>query len=447
MKNFLRTLILLSLLVPTLVPTASWALDVRREVLDNGLTLLYSNRSNLPVVKVTVLIRASKMNETDQKAGLANITAAMLTEGTRSRTSEQISGEIEFMGASLDAGIEADYTIVALSVLQKDVDKGFEILSDVILNPAFAESELKHKKALIKGSLKQSEEDPGYVAQKTFIRDLYGDFPYGRLNEGNSVTIDAIKKEDLVKFHDDYYLPSSSIISIVGSISYDEALNLIKKYMSEWKNVQTGTAQSLPSLKHRTKRHAALIDMDITQANVILGNYGISRGDPDFYPLSVMNYILGGGGFSSRMDMIIRDKMGLAYDVHTHFASYKHAGDFTAVIQTKNEMANTAIREMLKQIKKMKQDKVTDQELQGAKDFLIGSFPRRIDTMDKISNFMAQVEFLGLGLDYEQKYKDYINAVTTQDVHRVANKYLDDVNYQLVVVGKLKKVKLAKRFK
>lgn len=443
MKNFLRTLILLLLLVPT----ASWALDVRREVLDNGLTLLYSNRSNVPVVKVTVLIRASKMNETAQKAGLANITAAMLTEGTRDRTSEQISGEIEFMGASLDSGVEADYTIVALSVLQKDVDKGFEMLSDVILHPAFAESELKHKKALIKGSLKQSEEEPGYVAQKTFIKDLYGDFPYGRLNEGSAVTIDAIKKEDLVKFHDDYYLPSSSIISIVGSISYDEALSLIKKYMSEWKTVQTDAAQSPPSLKRRTKRHAALIDMDITQANVILGNYGISRGDPDFYPLSVMNYILGGGGFSSRMDMIIRDKMGLAYDVHTHFASYKHAGDFTAVIQTKNEMANTAIREMLKQIKKIKQDKVTGQELQSAKDFLIGSFPRRLDTMDKISNFMAQVEFLGLGLDYEQKYKDYINAVTIEDVHRVANKYLDDVNYQLVVVGKLKKVKLAKRFK
>ncbi|MBF0344231.1 MAG: insulinase family protein [Nitrospirae bacterium] len=439
MNIHIRTFIIALILVVS--PLTAHAIDVRREILNNGLTLLHIERHNLPIVKVNLLIRASKLNEPVSKAGLANLTADMLLEGTKGRSSQEIREEIDFMGASLDTSVENDFTVISLSVLKKDLDKGFEIFADCLLNPVFSESELKAKKEIIKGSLKQSEESPSFVANRAFLKDIYGEFPYGRPTEGDSKTIDSINTDDLVKFHDDYYVASGGIMTIVGDITYEKITALINKHLSQWQ----GGSVKLPNTVKVQNRHSAkvnLIDMDLTQANIIIGHEGITRDNPDFYAVVVMNYILGGGGFSSRMVKTIRDDMGLAYDIRSHFASFKHAGDFQAVIQTKNEYANTAVAEILKQIKRIKTDYVSDDELNDAKAYLIGSFPRKLDTMDKIAHFLSQVEFYGLGLDYDKKYLGYIKSITKEDVRRVALKYLDDVNYHIVIVGKQEKIGL-----
>ena len=189
-------------------------------------------------------------------------------------------------------------------------------------------------------------------------------------------------------------------------------------------------------------RKVIRIEKDLTQANIIFGNIGISRDNPDYYAVSVMNYILGGGGFSSRMMQSIRDKMGLAYDVHSFFAAYRETGFFQAGLQTKNETANTAVDEMIKEIEKMKTEAVSDEELSEAKAYLTGSFPRRLDTNRKIADFLASIEFYNLGLEYDKKYPDYINSVTKQDVLRVAKKYLTPEDGVLVVVADQKKAQL-----
>ncbi|MBF0606083.1 MAG: insulinase family protein [Magnetococcales bacterium] len=420
-------------------PLTAHALDVRREVLMNGLTLLHMERTNLPIVKINLLVRASKLDESPDKAGLANLTAEMLLEGTKSKSSKEIQEEIEFMGASLEASVNTDFTVISLSVLKKDLDKGFEILADCLLNPLFSDGELRAKKEIVKGAIKQSEESPAFVASRAFLKDVYGQFPYGRPTEGDIQSVDSIGVQDLVNFHKGHYVTSASILTAVGDVTYDKITGLIDKHLSKWQVGEFSHPHAPISYSgHSVKVN--LIDMDLTQANIILGHEGIARDNIDFYAVMVMNYILGGGGFSSRMVKTLRDDMGLAYDVRSHFASYKYSGDFQAIIQTKSEFANTAVTEILKQIKTIKTDYVTEEELSDAKAYLTGSFPRKLDTMDKIAHFLSQVEFYRLGLDYDKKYLDYIRAVTKEDVRRVAGKYLDDINYHLVIVGKQEKI-------
>jgi len=412
----------------------SHAIDVKRKVLDNGLTLLIVERHNLPVVMVTVGIKAGNIVELAEKAGLANLTAELLTSGTKKRTASEISEGIEFVGASLDASGGDDYITITLSVLKKDIDLGFDLLSDVILNPVFPEDELNKKKEHIKGGLKAQEEDPNFIATREFKKAVFGIHPYGRLITGDHETIDKIKRDDLIKFYSDYYLPNNAAMSVVGDITTEEVSNFIKKYFSGW-NVKDSKVISFPAIETRKGKKAITVNKNLTQANIILGHEGISRDNPDYYAVSIMNYILGAGGFSSRLMQNIRDEKGLVYDIHSFFNANKYSGYFQVSLQTKNESANIAIEEALKEIRKIRSEPVLDTELLDAKTFLIGSSPMRIETSRRMADFLVAVEFYELGIDYIDKYPGYINNVTKEDILRVAKKYLDPDNYILVVVA------------
>jgi len=416
------------------------AMDIKKTVLPNGLTVLHVERHNLPIVMVSLLVKAGPLDESPDKAGLANLTGELLTEGTKKRKATEISQEIEFIGAALGASTDNDYTLVTLSVLKKDVEKGFEILSDVVLEPTFPEEEIKRNKELIKGSLRQSEEDPSFVAAKAFKKAVYNDLPYGRLLTGNSETLDSLGREDIVRFHSVYYRPNNSLLSVVGDLTEDELRSLIGRFLSGWKASEVPGRPLVPTPPRR--KEAILIDKDLTQANIILGHAGIRRQNPDYYAVSVMNYILGGGGFSSRLMQTVRDEMGLAYDIHSFFAPYKEGGLFEVGFQTKNESANTVVKEIYRQMGRITNEQVSDQELEDAKAYLTGSFPRRLDTNRKVADFLVAVEFYGLGLDYVEKYPQYIKSVTKDDVLRVAKKYLDPGGLVTVVVGKQAKISL-----
>ncbi len=421
-----------------LLPTDVYAINVNKTILPNGLVVLHSEKHSLPIVMVTLLIKASPLNEPKDKAGLANLTAELLAEGTKNRSSTDISEEIEFIGASLDVSVVSDYTSVTLSVLKKDINKGFELFSDILLNPVFPEKEIERKKELVKGSLRHSEEDPAFLAERAFKKEIFGEHPYGRLIEGSVDTIDAIKREDLITFYSAYFLPNNSILSVAGDLTEEELNSLIKTYLKDWKKADLPSIVTQGFNIGKAKR-TVQIDKDLTQANIILGHIGIRRDNPDYYAVSVMNYILGGGGFSSRLMQTIRDEMGLAYDVDSFFTSNKEKGLFQIEVQTKNDSANSVISEILNQMKKMRQKIVSDEELSDAKSYLTGSFPRRLDTNRKIADFLASVEFYNLGLDYAEKYSTYINSITKKDIFRVAQKYLDPEDYVLVVVANQKK--------
>jgi len=418
-----------------------FALDAKRTVLPNGLVVLHSESHNLPIVMVTLIVKTGQLHETEEKAGTANLVAELLTEGTKSRVSKDISEQIDFIGASLDASAGADFTTISLSVLKKDLHKGFELFADVLLNPTFPENEIGRVRERIKGFLKQQEEDPSFLAERAFKREVFGNHPYGRLIEGSPTTLDLIKREDLIRFHADYFLPNNSILSVSGDLTSDELTSLLAEYLGTWK-LRALPAKSVVALEDKRMKKVIKIDKDLTQANIVLGHIGINRENPDYYAVSVMNYILGGGGFSSRLMQSIRDTMGLAYDVHSFFAAYKESGTFKVGVQTKSESAQIAIDEIHKQLERIRKEHVSDEELSEAKAYLTGSFPRRLDTNRKIADFLASVEFYNLGDDYVKKYIDYINVVTKKDVLRVARKYLDPGKYILVVVANQKKTVL-----
>jgi zinc protease len=191
------------------------------------------------------------------------------------------------------------------------------------------------------------------------------------------------------------------------------------------------------------KNHKTVkIDRPITQANIILGHQGVSRSNPDYYALTVMNYILGGGGFASRLVEEIRIKRGLAYAVDSFFDPGKYPGSFQIVLQTKNASAREAVSLSLQEMKRIQTELVSEKELQGAKKYLIGSFPMRLDTQAKLANFLSQVEYYGLGRDYPEKYPSLINAVSREEILRVAKTYLHPENIILVVVANLKEAKM-----
>ncbi len=414
------------------------AVEARREVRPDGLVLLHAERSHLPLVEITLLVKASPCDEPPEKAGLAGLVAGLLLEGTKTRTSEQVSEELEFLGADLDVSVEKDYTTITLSVLKRDLEKGFEIFSDVLLNPLFPEEEIQREKELTKGALRQSEEDPEFIASRSFNSALYGDHPYGRLVEGSPESLDAISRDDILRFYRAFYRPNNAILAVAGDVSREELAGLLEKYLSRWMPATPPRIEP-PPVEEPKDRVVITINRNLTQANILLGSLGIERSDPDYYALSVMNYILGGGGFASRLMTRIRDEMGLAYDVYSRFSPGRYRGPFEVGVQTKNESAKTVIDVILEEMARIGEEPVSDEELRDAKAYLTGSYPLRLDTLSKISAFLALTEFYRLGTDYDERYGKLISSVTKEDVLRVAREYLDPERYILVVVADLEK--------
>ena len=412
-----------------------------RELLSNNMVLLHAERKVLPMVTVVMAVRAGSIAEPSDKAGLAYLTAALLNEGTAKRTSREVSEAIEFVGGSLSASAGQDYATISLSVLKKDVDLGFDLLSDIEMNPAFNEDEIRRKKRITRNWLIQQNEEPGAVASIAFSKAVFGEHPYARQVQGTIESLDSIARQDIINFHNAFFAPNNTIMSVVGDISRDELRSLLEKHLGKWQQ-KTLAATALPAVRAADNPTVIKINRDLVQANIIFGHVGISRDNPDYYAVSVMNYILGGGGFVSRLMDNIRDNKGLAYDVHSSFAANRFGGSFRAGLQTKNESAHIAIEEVIREIERIRTEPVGDKELQDAKSYLTGSFPLRIDSNSKIAGFVLAVEFNSLGLDYVDKYPSLINSVTKEDILQVARKYLDTKNYVLVVVGNMDKTSL-----
>ncbi len=413
----------------------------KRIPLENGMVLLLSEKHDIPMVTVSMAIQAGNTAVPNGKPGLASITAALLTQGTTKRTASQISREIDFIGGSLSASGGQDFASASLRVLKKDIRTGLDLLSDVLLNPVFDQKEIDRKVKETLAEIQRQKEEPGVVANNAFAKAVFGGNAYGRTNEDVAAYLPKLTRQDVLSFYTERYCPDRAVIAVVGDITEKETVALLNDYFRSWKRKgQTLPAPVQPPTIERTA--VKKIDKDITQANIAIGNIGISRENPDFYAVVVMNYILGGGGFSSRLMDNIRDNRGLAYRVNSEFAAQKDPGAFMVTIQTKNESANEVIAETLKEIRRIQSEPVTDKELNDAKAYLTGSFPLRMDTSAKIAAMLTAIELFNLGLDYPQKFPVLINAVTREDVQRVARKYLHPDSVVIVVVANQEKAKL-----
>jgi zinc protease len=273
------------------------------------------------------------------------------------------------------------------------------------------------------------------VASRAFAKNLYSSFPYGHPVIGTLQGLSAITRNDLVEFHRKYYRPNNAVLSLVGDLTPDEATQWVTKTFGGWAANPIPPAK-LPPIPPLTQRREVVIDKDITQANIILGNLGIARNNPDFYAFQVMNYILGGGGFASRLMDDIRVNRGLAYSVSSSFSPGLEPGPFAVSLETKNASAAEAIDQVVAQLRRIMTQPVTPEELQDAKSYLVGSFPRKMDSMSKRAWLLGYVEVYGLGLDYPWRYPELIQHLTPADIQQVADKYIHPEKYLLVIVGK-----------
>jgi zinc protease len=406
-----------------------------REKLPKGLVWLFSRQTGLPLVTLELVIKAGALEDPKGKEGLANLTASLLLSGTRKRPATQIAQQLDFLGARLSAGGGDDFARLSLTILKKDLGAGLELLKDVLLNPTFARPEVQRKVAQFKAALESEKDEPMVVAGRTFAKDLYGDFPYGHPVLGTPQGLSAITPKDLAEFHRTYYRPNNAVLSIAGDLTRDEARQWVDKTFGTWAAAPIPPLK-LPAIPPLKQRQVVVINKDISQANIILGSVGISRRNPDFYALQVMNYILGGGGFSSRLMDDIREKRGLAYSVSSSFSPGLEPGPFTVSLETKNSSAAEAINQVVANLKLIMSQPVKPKELEDAKSYFIGSFARKMDSLAKRAWLLGYVEIYGLGLDYPWKYPELIRHLTPADIQKVAEKYLHPDNYLLVIVGK-----------
>ncbi|MFQ5668255.1 MAG: M16 family metallopeptidase [Candidatus Binatia bacterium] len=412
-----------------------------RRTLPNGARLVVSEQHALPMVVVQILIDAGSRRDPRGKEGLASLTADLLTEGTPTRTASQISEAADFIGASLGASAGTDFATVNLTVLRKELDRGLDLLTDILLHPTFRDAEVVRRREAALAAMRARKDNPGSVAQRAFVNALFNGEPYGHLVIGNPTSVRRLTRGDLVAFYRRNYRPGGAIVTVAGDVVVAQITRRLRSALGEWRG---GTARPFTYPTGAVhQRQTVRIDKPITQANVVIGGRGIARNNPDYYALRVMNYILGGGGFSSRLLDNIRTKAGLAYSVSSFFTTSKAPGSFQVVLQTKNRSANDAIQRACGEIARLRQEPVSDEELESAKLYLTGSFPLRLDTTRKIAGFLSQVEFFNLGADYAESYPKRIRAVTKEDVLRVAQQYLHPERMDLVVVADQEQAKVS----
>ena len=436
--------ILWTLAAALLLPAMAGAdvITYEREELPGGGVLLVKQSRQLPMVRVAVSIPAGARHEAPEAAGLANLTAALLTRGTKTRSASDIEKTNDTLGGGVGMEVGRARAEASMRVLTRDLEDGLSLLSDVLRNPVFPAKEIGKTKRRIAGGMRRQRERPGHLANKALRNSLFGETPYGRMVEGAEASIKKLGREDLVRFHQKWYGMKGTIFVFVGDVSLKRARELVLARFQGW---QAGGGKIPEAAPPQTpgKMQVVKIDRPLSQTTVLLGNRSIKRTHPDFYAARVMNYILGGGGFSSRIMDNLREEKGLVYSAYSYFAAGRHAGHWRLMLQTKNKSANEAIKEAISEVKRIKEEGVSEEELQDAKDFITGNFATRFGSSSRIANYILAVEILGFSPGYADEYLKKIRAVTKEQILAAARKHIKLDESTLAVVGNLGEAKLA----
>lgn len=428
--------LLIALLVLALaVPASAAGPLAHREVLPNGIVLLVAERPAVPIVAVRVFTPAGAVFDPADRAGLANLTGAVLTRGTARRTGPELDSAIEFVGASLEAGAGRDGLTVSLSVLQKDLGLGLDLLKEVVLTPAFPEPEVKRKATEIQAAIKQSEEDPQTVARRALAPLIFPHHPYGRPVEGTIESVGRLIRQDVSDFYRTHVRPDTTIIAVVGAITVDEARRQIVARFGAWPR-PSQPAPSAPAASGSSPARSESIKRELTQSTISLGRQAIRQTDPDYYALAVASYVLGGGS-ASRLYTRVREEGGLAYAVYSYLIPGKYGASLVVNAQTRTAEVQKVNGLLRDELARMTKDRVSEQELALAKSYLVGSFPFRLDTSSKVADFIVAVEFLGLGPDHADRYVERIGRVTADDVLRASARFFSPASFSVVEVGTL----------
>ncbi len=402
--------------------------------LPNGLTVLYARRTGVPVVSANLVVRTGSDANPADMPGLANFTAAMLDEGTKTRDALKIADDLARLGASLATGSSMDSSTVSVTSLRKTFPAALDILADVALNPSFPQAEVERQRASRLASLMQQKDSPQQIAQRVLVSALFGPkHPYGYVEIGTEASNKAMTREALEAFWKQNFVANNAALVVVGDIDEAEVKSLAAKTLGGWLK---GTP-SKPALGSPETTPAKLILVDkagAPQSQVWVGTVGVSRKTPDYAAVQVLNTGLG-GQFSSRLNMNLREDKGYSYGAFSTFVTRKAAGPFFALAGVKTDVTGPAVGEMLKEVGTMANKPLSAEEMTLSKDSLVRSLPADFETNQSTAGTFGAIYVYDLGLDYWSKYPAMIEGVTPAAVEAAATKYLQRDALHVVIVG------------
>jgi len=405
----------------------------REIVLPNGLTVVVVEERRLPLVSYRLAFRVGGAFDPPELPGLTDLLAGLLPEGTQSRTSREIADEVARIGASLSAGANSDYTIVAASALAMFNDRILELMADVVLNPSFPENEVELARQNTKEGLRQQRAQPSFLASEMVSRVMFGEHPYAVVAP-TPESIDRSTREEFVNFHKRKLVPNNAVFIIVGDVQYDDIVRRLESLFSTWERGEE-LVTDFPAPPVRTKRTAYLIDRPgSAQSNIIIANSGITRTNPDYFPLLLMHTVLGANA-SSRLFMNLREEKGYTYGAYTNLDARRTAGTFRATAEVRTPVTGDSLKEFFYELNRIRNDRVSEKEIADAKSYLTGVFPIRLETQEGLTDQLVQIKMLRLPDDYLQLYRDRVQAVTLEEIQRVAQKYVKPDEAALIVVG------------
>jgi zinc protease len=412
---------------PIKLPTA------HETTLSNGLTVIVVEDSRLPLVSYRLALRTGNAHDPAELPGLMDMLTGLLSEGTQSRTSREIADQVARLGATLQVGANSDYTTVAASSLGMFSENILELLVDVALRPVFPPNEVELAKQNTKESLKQQRAQPSFLASEMVAKVMFGEHPY-HVTAPTPEAIDAITRERLVEFHRSTFVANNAVLLIVGDVQQDSVLQQVENLFGKWeRGIVAG--DDFPPPPQRTSRSAYIVDRPgSAQANIVISNLGITRTDPDYFPMLVMHTVLGANA-SSRLFMNLREEKGYTYGAYSSLDARRTAGTFRVAAEVRTAVTGDSLKEFFYELNRIRNEPVSEKEIADAKSYLTGVFPLRLETQEGLVDQLVQIKMFGLPEDYLERYRNQIQAVTIPQVQQVAIKYVRPDEAAIVIIG------------
>jgi zinc protease len=425
---------------PALEPLPALRLPaVQLQTLRNGLQLAVVEMHKVPVVDVGLLVRAGGARDPQDMPGLATFTANMLDEGAGGRGALEIAEQVDYLGASLGAGAGLETATLWLHATKARLPQALDVMADVALRPAFADSEIVRQRELRRNWLLQLRDQPTQVAPVAFNAIVYGAHPYGHPVQGDDASTAALDRERVLRFYQTYYRPENARILVVGDVTPAEARALVEARFGAWArgDVPPAPAAADPAPAPRT---FYLVDKpEAAQSVIQIGHVGVPRSTPDYYTLRVLNTILG-GSFTSRLNQNLRETHGYTYGARSSFSMQRLAGPFSAGASVQTAKTDSALIEFFKELRRLRDEPVPEAELAKAKAYITLGLPAEFETTRGAAGMFAELLNNDLPLDTYDSFMAKVGAVTAADVQRAARRHLRPDEFAVVVVGDRAKI-------
>ncbi len=417
--------------------TAHASLPIQHWVLANGAKVYFVESHDLPILDVSVDFPAGTALEPTNQGGVANLTRHLLSLGAGGLDDNQIASGMADVGAELGGRFDADRAGLTLRTLSSPEQRNaaLAILAKVLQQPTFPKPVLEREKARVIAALQEAEARPESIAAKAFQTAVFGSHPYARRDSGEIDSVSKLQVADLQAFYRTHYAASGAVVALMGDISRVEADRIAHQLTDQLPPASGAASLVIPPVPALQQAVSRTIPFPAKQSQVLIGQPGVKRGDPDYFALYVGNYILGGGGFDSRLLNEVRQKRGLAYSVYSYFMPMREAGAFQIGLQTRTDQTSEALQVVRQTLANFVTNGVTDTELTQAKNNIVGGFPLRIDSNKEILEYLAVIGFYDLPLNYLDEFPKRVEAVTAEQIQAAFKRHIDPDKLVTIVVG------------